>query len=346
MAERRKFKHFTWADRLQLEAYIKAGKKPREIAEFLHKDVSSIYIELKRGRYEHLNSDYTTEMRYSPDIAEKKYREHLAAKGAELKIGKDFKLAQYIEKKITVDKYSPEAVLGEIKVKGICFNTTICMKTLYNYIDKGVFLKLTNKNLPIKSNKTKRTYRRIKAKRKSAGISIEMRPKEILDRKEFGHWEMDCVEGAKRTKKTLLVLSERKTRNEIVIPIKSKTAACVVSALNALEKSYKRLFPKVFKTITVDNGVEFSDTVGIEASIFGGQRTSVYYCHPYSSWERGTNENINRMVRRHYPKGTNFERYPNKELCKLNEWINEYPRKIFHFHSSQEMFDKELLDIL
>lgn len=344
--ERRKFKHFTWADRLQLEAYIKAGKKPREIAEFLQKDVSSIYIELKRGRYEHLNNDYTTEIRYSPDIAEKKYREHLAAKGAELKIGKDFELAKYIEEKIITDKYSPAAVLGEIQTKGLSFHTTICMKTLYNYIDKGVFLKLTNKDLPVKPNKSKRTYRRIKAKRKSAGISIEKRPQIILERKEFGHWEMDCVEGAKRTRKTLLVLSERKTRNEIVIPIKAKTAACVVSALNTLEKNYKRLFPKVFKTITVDNGVEFSDCAGIEHSIFGGQRTSVYYCHPYSSWERGTNENINKMVRRHYPKGTNFEKYTNKELCKLNDWINDYPRKIFDYHSSQEMFDKELANLL
>lgn len=344
--KRRKFKHFTWADRLQLEAYIKAGKKPREIAEFLHKDVSSIYIELKRGKYEHLNSDYTTEIRYSPDIAEKKYREHLAAKGADLKIGKDFELAKYIEKKIAVDKYSPAAVLGEIQAKGISFNTTICMKTLYNYIDKGVFLKLTNKKLPIKANKTKRTYKRIKAKRKSAGVSIEMRPKSILDRKEFGHWEMDCVEGAKRTRKTLLVLSERKTRNEIVIPIKAKNAECVVSALNTLEKGYKGLFPKVFKTITVDNGVEFSDTAGIETSIFGGRRTYVYYCHPYSSWERGTNENINRMVRRHYPKGTNFEEYSDKELIKLNDWINNYPRKLFNYHSSQEIFNKEMLNIL
>lgn len=281
--QRRKFKHFTWADRLQLEAYIKAGKKPREIAEFLHKDVSSIYIELKRGRYEHLNSDYTTDIRYSPDIAEKKYREHLAAKGAELKIGKDFELAKYIEKKIVVDKYSPAAVLGEMQAQGISFHTTICVKTLYNYIDKGVFLKLSNKDLPVKPHKTKRHYRRVKAKRKSAGISIEYRPETILDRKEFGHWEMDCVEGVKRSKKTLLVLSERKTRNEIVIPIKSKSPSCVVSALNKLEKNYKRLFSKVFKTITVDNGVEFSDVVGIETSIFGGQRTSVYYCHPYSS---------------------------------------------------------------
>ena len=95
----RKFKHFSENDRLQLEAYLKAGKKPSEIAVFLHKHISSVYREIKRGRYEHLNTDYTTEERYSPDIAQSKYRENLAAKGAELKIGADLEFAQYIENK-------------------------------------------------------------------------------------------------------------------------------------------------------------------------------------------------------------------------------------------------------
>ena len=77
---------------------------------------------------------------------------------------------------------------------------------------------------------------------------------------------MDCVEGEKRTKKTLLVLSKRKTGNEIVIPIKSKSAKCVVSALDKLEKNLRKLFPKVFKTITVDNGSELANVLGIEKS--------------------------------------------------------------------------------
>lgn len=342
----RKFKHFSENDRLQLEAYLKAGKKPSEIAVFLHKHISSIYREMKRGRYEHLNTDYTTEERYSPDIAQSKYRENLAAKGAELKIGADLEFAQYIENKIIKEKYSPAAVLGEIKEKGLVFKTTICVSTCYSYIEKGIFLHLTNKDLPVKGKKTSRHYRRVKQKRRSAGESIENRPEDILTREEFGHWEMDCVEGKKRTKKTLLVLSERKTRNEIVIPIKAKTAECVVSALDKLERNFRKLFPKVFKTITVDNGSEFADAPGIEKSIFGGVRTKAYYCHPYSSWERGTNENINKMVRRHYPKGTNFEKHSNKELLSLNDWINNYPRKIFGYRCSADIFAEEMAALL
>lgn len=342
----RKFRHFSMNDRLQMEAYLNAGKTPSEIAAFLGKHISSIYREMKRGRFEHLNMDYTIEERYSPDIAENKYREHLAAKGAELKIGKDFEFAQYIENKVVKEKYSPAAILGEIKEKGIVFKTTICVSTFYSYIEKGIFLNITNKNLPVKGTKTRRAYNKVKPRRRTAGESIEKRPKEILERKEFGHWEMDCVEGKKKSKKTLLVFSERKTRNEIVLPIKAKTAESVVEALDKLEKNFRRLFPKVFKTITVDNGSEFSDIIGMGNSIFGGERTKFYYCHPYSSWERGTNENINKMIRRHYPKGTDFESYSDDELLKLNRWINNYPRKIFGYRCSADLFAEEMAAIL
>ena len=342
----RNFKHFTRDDRLKLEMLLRVGKSAQEIADILHKHVSSIYREKNRGKYEHLNTDYTTEERYSPDIAEEKYRANLAAKGADLKIGADLEFSQYIESRIIKDKYSPAAVLGEIKAEGLAFNTSISVSTLYSYIEKGIFLHLTNKNLPVKGKKKKRHYNRVKQKRRSAGESIENRPDNILTREEFGHWEMDCVEGAKRTHKTLLMLSERKTRDEIVIPIKAKTAEYVIEALNSIEKNYRSLFPIVFKTITVDNGSEFSDVEGMEKSIFGGKRTKFYYCHAYSSWERGTNENINKMARRHYPKGTNFENVPDEELLKLNEWINNYPRKIFDYKCSAEMFNNEMASIL
>lgn len=118
---------------------------------------------------------------------------------------------------------------------------------------------------------------------------------------------MDCVEGKKKTKETLLVLSERKARKEIIIKMKDKTTGSVVAALDRLERKYGKLFSKVFQTITVDNGTEFSDVAGLERScLHKGKRTTVFYCHPYSSYERGTNENTNGMIRRWFPKGTDF----------------------------------------
>ena len=194
----RTFKQLTKADRIKLEALIKAGHGKQEIADLLHVHRSTIYRELKRGTYTALNSDLTTEERYSPDIADDKYRENLKSKGGTLKIGKDIKLANYIEDKIINEDYSPAAVLGELKAQGREdeFTVTICVTTLYSYIDKGIFLKLTNKHLPVKKNK-KRDYKKVQRKqaRAAAGESIEKRPDEVDTREEFGNWEMDTVKG-------------------------------------------------------------------------------------------------------------------------------------------------------
>ena len=203
----RTFKHLNFNNRLQIEAWLKAGVSKKDMAAMLGVHWKTIYNELKRGQYEHLNSDYTTEIRYSPDIAEQKYQAHLRAKGAGLKIGSDRTYAQFLEYKIRVEKYSPAAVLGEIKVHGLEFSTTISKATLYRYIDSGVFLTITNKDLPVKRNKKARPYRKVKQKRAPRGTSIEKRPADVAARSSFGNWEMDCVEGAKGTKKTLLSAS-------------------------------------------------------------------------------------------------------------------------------------------
>ena len=157
----RHFYHLTHDDRIKIEALLKEKHTPKEIANNIGCHISTIYRELKRGRYEHRNSDWTTEERYSPDIADEKYRENLAAKGPGLKIGNDIELAEYIENKIVNEKYSPGAVLGEIKHKGITFSVTISKTTLYSYIDKGIFLHLTNKDLPVKKNEKKKYDRNL-----------------------------------------------------------------------------------------------------------------------------------------------------------------------------------------
>ena len=339
----RRFKHLSKTDRLRIEAHIKDKKEPKEIAEIIGVHVSTIYRELKRGQYEHLNSDYTTEMRYSPDIAEERYRENLKAKGPDLKIGKDHRLAEHIETKIADEKYSPAAVLGEIKAQGLQFNTTISVNTLYSYIEKGIFFRLTNKDLPVKANR-KRGYRKVKeAARPPKGDSIEKRPEEIAKRETFGHWEMDTVVSARPSKKVLLVLSERLTRDEIVRQLPDKTAASVVQALDELERACGPAFSTIFQSITCDNGTEFSDCPGIERSCTGqGNRTKAFYCHPYSAYERGSNENANKLIRRFLPKGTSFEALTPEEVAAIEVWVNRYPRKILQFMSAGAVFREHL----
>lgn len=341
----KKFRQMTHNDRIKMEALLNAGHSKAEVAEQLHFHRSNIYREYDKGKYMHRNSDYTEEERYSSDLGQKAHDYAQEGKGRALKIGNDRKLAEYIENKIVDDKFSPEAALADVERSGIEFKTTISVRTLYRYIDGGIFLKLTNKHLPIKGKKKKRNKKVTVQKKASAGESIENRPEEVESREVFGHWEMDTVKGKRGvTKSCMLVLTERKTRDEIVMKLKDQGAASVVEALDRLERKWGDMFSKVFRSITVDNGVEFADYEGLERSILneGEKRTFFFYCHPYSSWERGTNENNNRLIRRHIPKGEDFDGRQDAEIEYIERWINNYPRGIFDFRTAAELFEEEL----
>ena len=340
---RRQFKHLSKTQRNQLEMLLRANLSKREIANYLGVSISTVYREIKRGEYVHRNTDWTEEKRYSADKADYKYRQMLKEKGSQIKLGNDYEYAEYLERKIIEEKQSPKAVLGHIKKHNIHFNTTISVNTLYSYIRKGYFSNLEMKYLPRGEQKKKKKHVRVN-KKAPKGTSIEQRPLTILERTSFGHWEMDCVCGP--TKQSLLVLTERLTRKEIILPIQTQSATAVVKALNRIENRYGKRFKQIFKTITVDNGTEFSNCQGIEKSMYGkGQRTKVYYCHPYSSWERGTNERINREIRRLIPKGTNLAQFTEREIQSVEEWVNNYPREIFDFETSNERFAREIAKI-
>lgn len=339
------YRHLSESDRIKMETLLNKGYSKPEIAEYLHVHRSTIYREIKRGEYVHRNSDYTEEVRYSSDKGQQTHDWNAQGKGKPLKIGNDVKLAEYIEQKIVEDKYSPEAALAAAETSGIEFNTTISVRTLYRYIDNGIFLKLTNKDLPVKGKKKKKNKKVQAQKRASAGESIENRPDEVKDRETFGHWEMDTVKGKRGvTKSCMLVLTERKTRDEIIFKMKDQKAESVVDALDRLERKWGDMFYKVFRSITVDNGVEFSDYEGMERSILrpGEKRTFLFYCHPYSSWERGSNENQNKLIRRHIPKGEDFDEKQDRDIEYIENWINNYPRGIFGYRTSAELFKEEL----
>lgn len=339
------FKHLSQNDRIKMETMLNSGHKVVEVAEYLHVHRSTIYREIKRGEYTHRNSDYTEETRYSSDLGQKKHDWNAQGKGRNIKIGNDRPLAEYIEGKIIEDKYSPEAALAAAAESGIEFTTSISVRTLYRYIDKGIFLKLTNKDLPVKGKRKKHNKRVKVQKRASAGESIENRQDEVKDREIFGHWEMDTVKGKQGvTKSCMLVLTERKTRDEIIVKLPDQKAASVVEAIDRLERKWGDMFTKVFRSITVDNGVEFSDYEGLERSVLheGKKRTFAFYCHPYSSWERGSNENNNRLIRRHIPKGEDFDEKQDRDIEYIENWINNYPRGIFGFKTSAQLFEEEI----
>ena len=338
------FRHLTWTDRLCMEKLIKQGRSSREIANALHVHVSTVNREKKRGLTTQMDSELRVKDVYIAETAERKYRENLKAKGADLKIGNDRELADYLEKKIREDKFSPEAALAEARREGKMERTSISKWTLYSYIHKGVFLSLTMKDCP-QGGMRKVKYKKVKrAKRPPSGDSIEQRPTEVDTKETFGHWEMDTVVSAKDTSlKRLLVLSERKTKQEIIVLMNNGEAANVVAAINRIETKLGREdFKKIFRTITVDNGVEFVDCDGIQKGDGEDERTHVYYCHPYRSGERGLNENTNRLIRRHWPKGTSFEGITEAQVQVVEDWINDYPRGILEHDHSRDRFTREL----
>ena len=340
-------KHYKTIDkstRDKLEALYNIGMPVKRIAEELGYTFQSIYRELKRGYYMKLNHDYTYTRRYSADIAQTKADINGTAKGRQLKLGKDYKFVSFVEKMVK-QRYSPAAILGFIQENGLEFDTKICRVTLYNYIDKGLFLNVSNKDL-LRKSKLHKKRKKVREQKQPLKIlhSIEKRPSEVSRRASFGHWELDSVIGKNCKGETLHVLTERYTRMELIFKSPDKTAASTVTMLNRLERQFGSInFRKIFKTITCDNGCEFANTSGMEISPYTRKkRTSVYYCHPFCSSERGSNENQNGFIRRFIPKGVAISTFSHAQIRQIQDFINSYPRELFGWQNSLKLFQNEL----
>ena len=339
-----------WDDRLYLERLIKEGYSKPEMARIIGCSLKTIYNELHRGEYEHMNSDLTTCIKYSPEKSYNQYKKHLSEKGAMPKLLKAPKLLSYIKYMILEQHFSAEAILFEIKNNNLSFELEIkSVQTIYAAVRNGYIDGVHMADMPRKGRlkQKKQKVEPVPAYwREQKGNSIDVRPEIILDRATFGHWEMDCLCGKSTNRKTALVLTERKTRMEIVEQLRTHTMKEVVKALDRIEKRMGGDFYKVFNSITVDNGSEFKDYKGMEKALRRvGNRTIIYYCHARSPQERGSNENNNILLRRcdGLEKGSDFDKCLTYSKCKDAEmWINTYPRKIFNGRCSLELFNIEL----
>ena len=343
MEIKRTFRRITYQDRLKIEALYNASMPVKKIAEEVGFHFTCIYKELKFGFYMHKNTDWTYTKRYSADLAQQHSDFNTAGRAKDLKIGNDYKFVKYVEDMILNKHYSPEAVLAEIRRKKLKFNTKVSARTIYRYIDSGIFPNLTRKSLPYKGKRQKKKTVTIVRSEPKFGKSIELRPDEAQGRATFGHWELDTVIGRREKGETLLVFTERQTRYQLIFRSADKTCASTVRVLNGLELKLGRKFKNVFKSITCDNGTEFSLSDQMERSQFGSYaRTEVFYCHPYCSSERGSNEKQNQMIRRWILKGTKIEQYSDEYIQSTADWLNDYPRGIFDYQTSRDLFKKEL----
>ena len=332
----RRFKHLTKEKRAQIEILLRQKTSKAEIARLLGIARSTLYNELHRGTVEQMSSELTVHRTYFHDVGQRVYEEHRCNSRQPLKIMKAYDFIQYAEEKLRVEKLSPDVICGRARREG-CFKEIVSTKTLYNYIDQCL-LKVRNIDLPLRV-KRKTKVQRNRVNRRLYGMSIDQRPGEVESREEFGHGEIDTIVGKRDTSAALLCIDERSTRKRYLIKIASRSKEAVQEGIERLRARHGERFSSIFKTMTSDNGSEFAELSSLLPD------TKVYYAHPYSSFERGTNEKQNSLVRRFFPKGTDFDNISDEAINFVEDWINNLPRKIFNYRSSAELFRDVLFDL-
>lgn len=335
----RHFTHLTEFQRGQIQALYHLGYSLRRIGQEIGCTHQTVSNELKRGTVTQIGPNHKRFQAYFPETGQIVYETHRQHCGRHYKLAEATEFMTYAEEKMqSADHWSPDAVCGAAERdpdwQG---KVRVCTQTLYHYIDLGL-LKVRNIDLPRKLRlRPKKTGQRPNLKH--LGESIENRPAEVDSRKTFGNWEIDTVVGQKTADDdVLLTLVERKSRLTYSTKIDGKDPGSVHYALKQLKGNYGSTFKRVFQTITADNGSEFAGL----ADALKGEGTKVYYTHPYSSWERGTNERHNEMIRRFIPKGKAISDYSRKFIQRVVRALNHLPRRILGYRTPTEAFEEEI----
>lgn len=310
--------HFNIDERESIFKYLTLGFKKSEIARRLGKNRSSVGREIERN---------SIDGKYSPHKAQQLYSQRRKKCGAVKKLMNSVLLLDIQDK--LKDGWTPEQISGRAKGEG---SYNISFKTIYSAIKKGLLLEDTVRLLPRKGkgkpNGTKETRGTIPDKK-----MIEERPKEAEERSEIGHFESDTIIGSGK-QGAIMTYVCRKSRfliAELMVDRKANTFN------KATIENFKYISPGVAKTFTSDNGKEFSRFKELEKEL----KVSCYFANPYHSWERGTNENTNGLIRRYFPKGTDFKKLKKEDLNKVVWAINNRPRKTLGFKTPLEVFRGE-----
>lgn len=352
--KKNQYKHLTEEDRTVIQTLVnqKDNKGKRlfnnsYIANYLGVHRSTISRELRnRKSYRFMvRTGNTIEKPYNAVDAHKDYLFKRGLSKGEYILRKYPKMAKFIEDKIKLDKWAPDVVAGFMKVHNYSLKdgfSYISTPTIYNAIRHGIInVKLEDtrrmKDIPIYSYDNKRSLPASKIP-----FSIETRPDDINNRSSFGHFELDTVISKRNGKHDcLLTITERKLKYEMIFRIHSKSSDEVIKKINQIKSFMNKHYNKVFKSFTTDNGSEFSDFLGI----ISNSKTKIFFCHPYCSGEKGTNEKHNSMIRYFIPKGTLIENISDQQLNQIASWMNNYPRKILNYKTPLEALLEEFDDI-
>ena len=349
--KKNQYHHLTKDDRAKIQSLVEQvdenGKRifsNSYIARYIKVDRSTITRELKRIKSKiNIRSGKITNKPYNANDAQSDYEFKRAMSKANYILDYFPKLKEFIENKILIDKWAPDAIAGYIishelyKQDGF---TSISTTTIYRAIHYGI--------LKVKKEDTRRMTKFEKSGKYSTkgdlpeskiSYSIELRPDDINKREFFGNWELDTViSTTKGTHKCLMTLTERKTRFEIIGILEAKTKEEVILKFKKVKKYLNQNISEIVKSITTDNGSEFSGFLDI-IKITGAK---FYFCHPYASCEIGTNEKHNSIIRYFIPKSTLIENYTTEEINNICHWMNNYPRKILNYFTPKELLEKEL----
>ena len=344
--KQKQYKHLNIKERVMIETIMKEqlevyGKvNITSIAKKLNRSKSTISREIRRNRFvvvtEVFNKDSIFKKKkvitfeYESTEANAKATRKQREKGiSRIKLMYNKQLIKEVNRLLTVEGKSPDIVAYKIR-ENKTFNVKVSTNTIYDGIRKG-YLEVSTKDRKRMKDKSRRCrVERNKIPESKKDRSIELRPDYINNRKEFGHFEMDLVLGKQgKDKECLLTLTERKTRFEIVIKLNNKSSSEVIRAINSIKEHLKGYSSEIFKSITTDNGSEFSRYEEIE-EILG---TMIYFCHPGASYEKGTNERHNGMLREYIPKGSDISKYSAEDLDRIVSKLNDLERKKLNYYT-------------
>jgi len=325
----KKYERLSLKERVVIETLLHENKTKSYIAKKLKRSRSTISREVKKW-----------DENYSAILANWNAKDDYLNKRNKDKINTYNRLKIFVYRGL-LSGWSPEQISGRIKLK---YQNdpimSISYEAIYTHIYAHRQASLNRKLialLPYKKSQRRRANANSKRGTKIKDqTSIDDRPKHIETRKEIGHWEGDLVIG-KGQQSAIGTLVERKARFTFIVKLKNRKSATVRKGFAKELNQINTLFTK---SLTYDNGMEMAE----HKQFTNHTNMPVYFAHPYSSWERGTNENTNGLIRRFFPKGTDFKKVSEKQLKIVQKKLNNRPRKILRYRTPNEVFQSELLN--
>ena len=323
------YEHLTISERTVISQLKVSGYSARQIARQIDRSPSTISRELKRNSY--LTGKNYGIRRYNPVFAQKRYDGNKRRCGRK-KID-DRETLEYIREKIE-QHWSPEQICGR-KEKDVSLPS---VSTIYRMIHERRLGAIHMTKLRRKG-KFKRPAEK-RGKFNDGGRAIRKRPKEVYKRQTIGHWEGDTVVSGKddrrsKSKVCFVTLAERKSRFYLAVKVPDRSSESVTKAIIDTLKDFPE---ELVKTITFDRGKEFSGYEEIEKEL----GCSTYFCDPYCSWQKGTNENGNGLLREFFPKGMDLSEAEENELNHCLRLINQRPRKCLGFKTPLEVIQEDI----